>query len=148
MQQKPALRKAYLPILVCCFGTYLGLNAWGFTTTKKPDSAQEVASLLDESVASGSRLRDWIAEHVPNDGVIVSTDGQATAYVCKRKTISLVGKEYSDEVWDELALKSVMQSYDAQFLIVYSSGIDPVVSESPALQELLNGRGSAPELRR
>lgn len=141
-QQKLALRKAYLLMLVLCFGTYLSLNSWGFTTPRTADSAQEIAALLDERVASGPRLRDWIAEHVPNDGVIVSTNGQATAYVCKRKTISLAGKQFSDQVWDEFALKSVMQSYDAQFLIVYSGDIDidTVVSESPALQELMNGR--------
>lgn len=139
-QQKPALRKVYLLILVLCFGSYLSLNAWSFTTPRTPDPAEEVGALLDERVASGPRLRDWIAEHVPVGGVIVSTNGQPSAYVCKRKTISLVGMQYSDQVWDEVALKSVMQSYDAQFLIVYSgSDIDPVISESPVLQELMEG---------
>jgi hypothetical protein len=80
---------------------------------------------------------------VPLDAVVVATNGQATAYALKRKVVSLVGSQYSDQHWDEEEVRAVMQRYGASLLILYphiDAMIEPVQQESAFLRELIKGR--------
>lgn len=96
---------------------------------------------VQESFAD-TNLRSWFDAHVPDDAVIVATNGQATSYALKRRTVSLVSTHYSDQHWGEDEVHAVMRRYKADFLIVYPGldpNVDPVQEDSKFLQALAAG---------
>jgi len=75
--------------------------------------------------------------------VVVATDAQATGYLLKRPTVSLVESEYSVEVWDEQRVHELMRTYDADFVVLYpraDASLVPVQRESAFLDRVLRGQ--------
>jgi hypothetical protein len=75
--------------------------------------------------------------------VVVATDAQATGYLLKRPTVSLVESEYSVEVWDERRVHELMRTYDADFVVLYpraDASLVPVQRESAFLDRVLRGQ--------
>ncbi len=146
LQALPGARSAPLAWTACAaiiVGSYWSINLEN-TMVHRPMSPDRVveASFAVPSGTGGS-LRSWFDANVPLGAVIVATNGQATAYVLKRKVISLVGSYYSDQRWDEKEVRALMQRYGAAFLILYpriDPMIEPVQQESAFLQALIEGR--------
>jgi hypothetical protein len=146
VQAVPVARSTSLAWTACAamiVGCYWGINLENTMAhlSVPPDRVVE-ASFAFPSRTGGS-LRSWFDANVPLDAVVVATNGQATAYALKRKVVSLVGSQYSDQHWDEEEVRAVMQRYGASLLILYphiDAMIEPVQQESAFLRELIKGR--------
>lgn len=128
---------AWIVCLLVIGGSYLGMNLEDPTARhwRSPHVAVQ-------EIFADSKLRSWFDAHVSSDAVIVATNGQATSYALRRRTVSLVSTHYSTQHWDESEIHAVMQRYNADFLIVYPGlepDIDPVQQESEFLQALTAG---------
>jgi hypothetical protein len=74
----------------------------------------------------------------------VASDGQATGHVLKRRVLSLVSPQYSDQLWTEEAVREAMNRFGARYLLVYDGSGEPEAStRSSAFLSALAG-GSAP----
>jgi len=146
VQAMPAARStswASAASVALIIGSYWGINLESTIAHRSasPDRAVEASFALTSG--AGGTLRSWFGANVPLDAVLVSTDGQATAYALKHKVVSLVGSHFSDQQWGEKEVRAIMQQYGAGFLILYPNidpTIEPVQQESAFLQELIEGQ--------
>ena len=100
-----------------------------------------VESWLQEPTPNGVSLRSWIEANVPKNAILLAADGQATGFVLKRTTISLIERDFSDTLWDEAQIAAVMNAYGAEFLILYpgvNSWSLSVQKESPFVNQALH----------
>jgi hypothetical protein len=106
---------------------------------------ERVQARLAAPVAAGTSLRDWVEREVaPEATLVVASDGQATGYVLKRRILSLVSPQYSDQLWTEEAVREAMNRFGARYLLVYDGSGEPEAStRSSAFLGALAG-GSAP----
>ena len=122
---------------------YATANLAGRTQQPRPFEHQLVASALAEPMANGDKLSRWIQHNIPRGAVLVADDGQATAYLLKRDTVSLVARKYSDLVWDEQQVDAAMRTFGADYIIVYPglpASSAPAEFESDFLHSLGWGR--------
>lgn len=121
---------------------YLAINLESIMAQRPDSPHQVVEASFALSNQAGQSLSAWLEANVPPDAVLVATNGQATAYALKRKTVSLVSSLFSDQHWDEPEVRALMRQYGANYLIVYP-GIDPMIEpvqqESPFLEALAGG---------
>jgi hypothetical protein len=103
--------------------------------TESAFSDRRVAALLQEPTASGESLKSWVENNIPAEATIVASDGQATAYVLRRKTVSVVGRGYGYQEWEEPQLRELMSRFHADFLILY---LDAPTHAVPAEQRESN----------
>ena len=91
-------------------------------------------------------MKMYIKDSVPSDSVLVATEGQAVYYLLKRPVVSIIEPQYSLHTWDESDVKSVMQSFKAQYLLVFPGAGKmraPEQQASPFLHELVEGHSPA-----
>jgi hypothetical protein len=101
-----------------------------------------LVSFLADPLPDGVPLRSWFAKNVPTDTPVVAADGQATAYVLHRPTISIAPRQFSSRIWDENQVRETMSTYHAKYLITYSglfSDDAPEQQQSPFLRSLIAG---------
>ncbi len=120
---------------------YVAINLGNLIEIAKfrPAPHQAVEARLAGPMQDGGTVRSWIDANIPSRATIVSSDGQATGFALRRKTVSLVPAEYSEQNWDEAALHRLMARYGAEYLILYPKSSDPVQMESAFLKTLLRG---------
>src|SRR6266700_3644254 len=124
-------------------GSYWGINLENTMAHRSISPDRIVAASFALPSGTGGTLRSWFDANVPLGATVVATNGQATAYALKRKVVSLVGSNFSDQRWGEEELRTLMQQYDAGFLILYpriDPMIEPVQQESPFLRALIAGQ--------
>jgi hypothetical protein len=140
-----ALRSAFVAIILAGFVSYVTLNAGDIVSQQRPNPDRVVIALF-AGTSSASSLLQWFYSHVPDQSVIVAEEGQATGYALRRHTISLVGSRFSDEHWEELEVRHVMEAYGAEYLIIYP-GLDPSIDYVPEESGFLTrlGHGREPE---
>jgi hypothetical protein len=141
-QLKSAPRKlAAVAVFLFVFG-YGSANLACMRRDAGPLEHQLVTNALAETAQNGEKLSLWIEHNIPRGAVLVADDGQATAYVLKRNTVSLVGREFSDLHWDEQETDAVMHTFGADYLILYP-GLParsiPAELESAFLHSLATG---------
>ncbi len=131
------LRASVATLLTTC----LLMNARHLVRERPPAAHQRVEARLAAALPDGRPLRAWIEESVPPGSVIVATDAQATAFALKRRAVSLVEAEYSDQSWTEAAVRGVMMTYGADHLMLYPGAGPraPAQEESDFLRGLLRG---------
>jgi hypothetical protein len=101
---------------------------------------QEVAFRMSKPLAGNGSVRTWVEKNISKDEVIMASEGQGTAYVLDRKTLSLIESEYSTQVWDANHVRETMEFYDARFLFLYpgyTSDSILVQDESEFIKKLL-----------
>jgi hypothetical protein len=98
---------------------YAGANVSTSLEARRPAPHAVVAASLALPTASGEPLRAWIERSVPPDAVLLAMEGQATAYVLGRPTVSAVGRLFSDVVWSEGEARDVARAFGAGWVIVY-----------------------------
>ncbi len=108
---------------------YLGANAQSALGRPRVAEHRTVAEALALPMEGGRPLLQWLEETVPRDGIVLAVEGQATAYVLKRKTISAVGRLFTTLTWDEEQTRRTTRRFGANFVIVYpavvaSGGVD------------------------
>jgi hypothetical protein len=107
---------------VVLFGCYVFLHARN-TLQPWPGGSifadRRVAGYFAAAMPSGGSLRSWIEANVAANRSIVAANGQATAQVLRRKTVSMVAHDNSRYNWEEPQLREVMTEFDADFLILY-----------------------------
>jgi hypothetical protein len=112
---------------------------------------RRIAEYLEAPTPSGESLTTWVQSNIPADANIVATFGQATGHALQRKTVSLVGSQYSNQQWDEPHVRNIMLRFHATFLILYpdepSHPAPDVQKESPFLASLARGEEPAVWLR-
>jgi hypothetical protein len=96
---------------------------------------EAVQARLAAPAASGEPLRQWIEREVAPEAIVLATDGQATAYVLRRKAVSLVSPQFSEQAWTEPAVCATMARFGAWHLLVYRDYPVP----SPFLAALASG---------
>jgi hypothetical protein len=117
----PARRAAFASLLVVV-ASYLFLNVRDTLQPRLNESAfieRRIAGFLQEPTPPGESLQSWVEDNIPADANIVATDGQPTAYVLHRKTVSLVGPGYSEQAWEEPQVEALMARFHADFLVLY-----------------------------
>ena len=92
---------------------------------------------MEKRTIQGEKLIDWINLNISPDIVIAANNGQATGYLLKRKTLSLVSKTFSVYEWNENYLKKMMNSFDVKHLILYLD--KEMRPDSPLLMKLSHG---------
>lgn len=137
----PSMRQAAWAGVAAMTIAYLGINVRSFVQPVPASPDELTARDLGGEVAPGTTMRAWLLANVPAGQAIVATRGQASEYLLHRNTVSLVSNEYSDTRWDEHAIRTLMRTYDAHFLLLYvNRDSDPVLRESPFLSALAAGR--------
>jgi hypothetical protein len=134
--------RAWFAFAAALYGTCLVTNSYANLTYVPRQPVQAIHELLKERLESGESLRSWLNANVPKEATIVASEGQATAYLLNRKTVSLVEEAFSDQTWDENAVRLLMFSHDTRFLLLYakqSNEVGSVLAESPILQSLARG---------
>jgi hypothetical protein len=132
-----AARTAFLAGLSAATIGYLCINARNYFVRPDPAPHELVARELKNLASPGLTMRSWISINIPTNEVIIANQGQASGYVLHRKTLALVSRQYSDQFWDDAAIHSLMRTYDAHFLILYSGDAeDDVLHDSPFLSAL------------
>jgi hypothetical protein len=126
--------------LVLVTGAYLGINARSYAAPLAAPH-ESIERQLNGEIAPGTTLRAWLATNVAPSQVVVANRGQASEYVLQRNTVSLITREYSDQQWDEPAMHSLMRTFGAHFLILYTgdAASTAAVAESPFLVGLAQG---------
>jgi hypothetical protein len=146
VQASTSARSTPLAWTVCAaiiVGSYWGINLENTIAHRAVSPDRLVASSFALPSETGGTLRSWFDANVPVSATVVATNGQATAYALKRKIVSLVGSNFSEQRWGEEELRTLMQQYDADFLILYphiDPMIEPVQQESPFLRALIAGQ--------
>lgn len=103
---------------------------------------QVVLPWLEMRTGTGQPLTGWIKDNIADEAVIVSEEGQATGYTLHRKTISLVPPMFTQTTWNETQIHKVMQSFNADFLLVYTAPETDEMQQhgdSPFLKHLAEG---------
>lgn len=119
---------------------YLCIHDRSYFASLGPAPHELVARELSGVISPGMTMQSWIAINIPADETIIANQGQASGYVLHRKTLALVSQQYSDQSWGDAAVHSVMQIYDAHFLILYSGdAADDVLHDSAFLSALAHG---------
>lgn len=101
-----------------------------------------VASYFREPTDESTPLEQWVKSHIPPDGIVLATDGQASAYALHRKMVSLVSPRMSHGRWDEQEVRQTMAAFHARYLITYPGmpyELAPEQDDSPFLHSLLQG---------
>lgn len=80
---------------------------------------QLIAGVMEQPMKNGESLSHWVGANIPRQAVVVADDGQATAYVLKRNTVSIVEQSFSDLRWNERETQSVMSNFGADYLILF-----------------------------
>jgi len=122
---------------------YFAINARSLQVKPAPAPAQLTNARFAAPGVDGRSLRSWVDAHIPRDAIIITTEAQGTFYALKRKTVALTESGFSDVVWDESHVETLMVSYGAYFLILYpsaESGVAAAQRESAFLAGLLAGR--------
>ncbi|MEX2302396.1 MAG: hypothetical protein WD733_15750 [Bryobacterales bacterium] len=135
---------------VALLGCYVFLNV---RNTLQPWSSgslfadRRVTVYFEAPMPSGGSLRSWMEANVPADRAIAAANGQATAYVLRRKTVSMIAHDNSAYTWEEREVREVMTRFRADFLILYpqapSRAAPQVQNESKFLGALAQGRKTA-----
>jgi hypothetical protein len=125
-------------------GGYALSAALNYIVAARPSGHIQVASRLGHPGEDGQPLSGWIDAHVGPQEPVLAADGQATGHLLRRPTVSLVGAEYSDVLWNEQTIEQTMERFGIRFLILYAgSGKD---EGSPFLTSLVAGQAD-PHLR-
>ncbi len=129
-----AARTAFCVGLASATTGYVCIHARSYFTTLGPAPHELVVRELGGAVSSGSSMQSWIsATYWRRSHRSKPRPGQRVV-APHRKTLALVSQQYSNQVWDAAAIHSVMRTYDARFLILYSGeAADDVVHDSPFL---------------
>ncbi len=137
-------RAATAGVILSLLG-YTSSNLYWLSQPSSMATHAAVSQALAAPMENGNSLSDWASANIPPEATIVATNGQPTAYVLKRKTVSLVSKAFSDTPFTESETRRTMDDFAANHLVVYSEGkatlgpVDPVQKESPFLERLTHG---------
>jgi hypothetical protein len=99
--------------------------------------------LYDDRLNSGQSLRQWVEAAIPADEVILAGDGQATGYLLKRPTVSLLEAHYTAAHWDCATVLETMQRFQARYVFLYQPSVVEAVrlaEESEFVRASLAGR--------
>lgn len=124
---------------------YVAINTRSLIQTPDPPPHALVQRYLSEPTAGDPSLAAWIDSHIPSDATIMANEGQATAFLLRRKTVSLVSMSFSKLRWTEDSVRANMHQYGVNYLIIYS-GNDRErrdLSQSDFLSNLAKGRPPA-----
>ena len=110
-------------ILLCTVG-YLGSNARDLRDPPKLSQYQILAKEYAKPTTGGPTMLDWLDSHVLPANVVFAEDGQATGYLLRRPTVSLVGPQYSPVRWECETVKREMKRFGAPYLILYKASSD------------------------
>jgi hypothetical protein len=123
---------------------FIALYGW---VNLREFSAQRASTLLEDlhtsfakPMANGRPLQEWIDVNIGKNETIAADAGQATGYLLRRPTLSLVESQYSSTRWDQETLTRQMRVFRARFLILnLNLGVkqDPVRSESEFLAQAI-----------
>jgi hypothetical protein len=141
-------RKAFVAGLATVLCTYCAINFRDIVGSRTTGGTsileyRRIAERFEAATRQGEPLRSWFEQNVPAGGPIVASDGQSTAYALHRETVSLVSSEYSNLVWNENAVRQVMDEFHSGVLILYpntDAESNPVQAESEFLAALLRGK--------
>ena len=129
------------PAWVICL-LILSASYWGINFEDPMARRWLSPHLAVQEIFADKDLRAWFDSHVRYDMTIVATNGQATSYALKRRTVSLVSSHFSNQHWDEDEIYGLMRRYNASFLIIYpglDTDVDSVQEESRFLKALAKG---------
>jgi hypothetical protein len=143
VQDTPRLRRVFSVALVLAAAAYVPVHVRHLLAAAPPvDEHRFVAADMQSTLPDGRTMLAWIDENIPEDAVVASTEGPATYYVLKRRTLSLTESEYSAVDWDEKALREHMEAVGADYLIAFPAAPPPrapTQRESPFVGALLRG---------
>jgi hypothetical protein len=145
IQPPPRTTLASRTLLLAGFIAYVALGALSLRMPEPPSGHVAIASRLALPAADGKPLSAWIEGHIGPDEPILAAEGQSTGHLLRRRTVSLVGTEYSDLVWDERAVGATMERFGIRYLILYAQAPEGE-RDSPFLMSLLSGQPD-PHLR-
>jgi hypothetical protein len=135
-----------LASVVAVVASYLFLNVRDAVEPSLSRSAlieRRIAKFFEEPTPSGEPLRRWVDANIPADASIVATDGQPTAFVLRRNTVSLASLDYRSQAWEEPQVRELMSRFHAAFLILYRGtpalAVPVEQSESQFLRTLARG---------
>ncbi len=135
-------RTAYAMVLVALVA-YCSVHTRALLMPVPPAEHRKLAQAFALPTAAGMPLSSWVANKIAPSDPVMAADGQATGYLLHRRTISLVGREYSRTTWSEPVIHQTMQTFGIKYLFLYPnapSNVVPAEYESPFLSGLMNGR--------
>ena len=98
------------------------------------------------AIADLAPVRQFLLDHVPPSGTIVSVNGQAVQYQLQRPVVSVIEPEFSSRSQDEASFHALMKQFSARYLLVFPGenklAVSPQIS-IPFLRDL--AAGTAPD---
>ena len=80
-----------------------------------------LADLMAKPASDGRSLRQWIDANIGVNEAIVAADGQATAHLLGRPTVSMVPADFSMVRWECGEIRKQMERFQARYLILYKA---------------------------
>lgn len=111
-------RMGRIAALACVFAVVM-VNGRSLLAARLSDQSSLPVDLLRQQVHPGLSIGAYINQTIPRKSVLVSTEGQAVYYLLKRPVVSIIEPQYSLHTWDESDVKSVMQSFGAEYFLVF-----------------------------
>lgn len=103
--------------------------------------------MLNRELQPGISARAWLLGHVPPNGVLVATCGQAVAYVLHRDVVSVLEPPYTARPIDGAGYRALMTHEHARYLLLFPGLPPAAVAEQydiPFLRDLASGASAAP----
>jgi len=135
-------------VAVALVGTILAVHARSLGFTRTVASHEFVANALASDVEPGVTAREWLLWHVPENGRVMSVDGQALYYVLHRDVVSILSAEFTSRRTDAEGYRSTMTRFHARYLVLFP-GMQPSEvpdqDQTPFLRDLASGEAGPPE---
>ena len=136
MARRPAAARgmALNASLLLLAGGYAGANARDLYEPSPAPQHEILAALYSQPCAGGRPLLQWVEANIPASGAVVAAYGQATGYLLRRPTLSMVASEYSPMHWEAGEVEREMERFNAKYLVLYKPtpvlGRDVLLTES------------------
>lgn len=120
----------------------IGTNARDWSMPPMVELHSRMAEFYAEPLPSGQSLREWVESTIPPSEVILAADGQATGYLLKRATVSLLEAHYTTVHWDCDTVLANMGQFRARYVFLYQPHVNPslpLAEESEFIRASLAG---------
>jgi hypothetical protein len=102
-----------------------------------------VATALALPAADGRPLATWLAQNLPPEARLIAMEAQATGYLLDRPAVAISGTRFSDIAWTDAKLRADMDTFGAEWAIVYPDAVTTGSEDdlaSPFLEDLASRR--------
>jgi predicted small integral membrane protein len=140
--RKTGGRAAAMAILASLL-IYAFLNLFSYAAYERASAVPSMERIVESRDETGRSARSIALELASVDGVLVANEGQVLGHVLGTRIVSLADPHWSTTTWDEQAIRTVLETYDAAALLIVRPKTAPELEDLTEFQIGLS-EGSGP----